>query len=265
MKKELSLITGAIFLLSACSITKNTENDVKVKAQETAVVNAKQDQNATKNDVIELGNLVDVSNTPDEKIETTDEEITSLPIDIETMVDESVKTSNAEVLTAPKQDFSRPFSMGDELPTYASSSDMAQKSCNVVLYENAKSAVYELTKQIEERVRVTSGKIYIASTIIPDQYIDCIGDLSDVIKTALASSTKFEVLEGQEAKYLNLVAQNKGSASVIPLIIREARAKEIPYVATAIVRVIGKSPVVTVRFIKALDGVTLSQSYKKID
>lgn len=144
------------------------------------------------------------------------------------------------------------------LPTYATVS--GRQTCSASLGNTAKTAASQLTAELLKKLRVDHGKIYCAPTVISDEYQDCVDDVSPQIKKATADSVNFEPVSS-EVK----VAQNEGSSTLIPRTVRECRRLDIPYVAVSVVRKSGGIPVLTVRIIRVQTGVTLNQSFRKLN
>ena len=144
------------------------------------------------------------------------------------------------------------------LPTYATVS--GRQTCSASLGNTAKTAASQLTAELLKKLSVDHGKIYCAPTVISDEYQDCVDDVSSQIKKATADSVNFEPVSS-EVK----VAQNEGSSTLIPRTVRECRRLDIPYVAVSVVRKSGGIPVLTVRIIRVQTGVTLNQSFRKLN
>lgn len=144
------------------------------------------------------------------------------------------------------------------LPTYATVS--GRQTCSASLGNTAKTAAFQLTAELLKKLSVDHGKIYCAPTVISDEYQDCVDDVSSQIKKATADSVNFEPVSS-EVK----VAQNEGSSTLIPRTVRECRRLDIPYVAVSVVRKSGGIPVLTVRIIRVQTGVTLNQSFRKLN
>ena len=144
------------------------------------------------------------------------------------------------------------------LPTYATVS--GRQTCSASLGNTAKTAASQLTAELLKKLSVDHGKIYCAPTVISDEYQDCVDDVSPQIKKATADSVNFEPVSS-EVK----VAQNEGSSTLIPRTVRECRRLDIPYVAVSVVRKSGGIPVLTVRIIRVQTGVTLNQSFRKLN
>ena len=157
----------------------------------------------------------------------------------------------------------RPESVGEKLPDYASGSDFASLSCNASLGKKAQDIALEITHNLANKVEVEPGAIYIAPTVIPDNYLDCISDVSDKIFEGLKGSA-FDPLSPSDVLF-STSGQNLGSSRLIPMLVRECRAQGIPYLAISIVRNMGTNPTLTVRLIRVTSGITLSQAYKKLN
>lgn len=157
----------------------------------------------------------------------------------------------------------RPEGVGSKLPDYASGSDFASLSCNASLGTKAQEMALEITHALATKVDVEPGFIYIAPTVIPDNYLDCISDVSDKVFEGLKGSA-FDPLSSSDVEF-STSGQNQGSSRLIPMLVRECRAQGIPYLAISIVRNMGTTPTLTVRLIRVTSGITLSQAYKKLN
>lgn len=145
------------------------------------------------------------------------------------------------------------------LPDYATAS--GRQTCPADLDAAARSAAAELTGSLISRLIADGGAVYVAPTVIPDEFSDCIRDVSAQIAEQIRASKRFTVAKGEGIK----VAQNAGSASLIPRTVRECRRLDIPYLAVSVVRKVGGNAALTVRIIRVVSGVTLTQAYKKLN
>lgn len=144
-----------------------------------------------------------------------------------------------------------------ELPVYASSSNIATK-CNLD-NDKASNEARNLALSIAKKLIQTSGKLYVAPTVIADEYSDCAQDVSSVIASSLASNGNFEVISA------NLqVGQNQGSSLLIPSLIRQCKAQNIPYLNISVIQKVNGKANVSVRVIRVQDGITLSQMSKSL-
>lgn len=141
------------------------------------------------------------------------------------------------------------------LPTYASTSKV---KCN---FDNDKASALAqaLASKMAQTLANESGKIYVSPTVISDEYSDCAHDLSNTIASALSSSGNFETVSTNIA-----VAQNQGSSLMIPSLIRQCKAHNIPYVAISVIQKHNGKAKFSLRIIRVQDGVTLSQNSNNI-
>lgn len=139
-----------------------------------------------------------------------------------------------------------------ELPIYASSSNIASK-CNLD-NNKASNAARSMALSIAKKLSQTTGKIYVASTVIADEYSDCAQDVSGVVASALAGNGNFDVITANSQ-----IGQNQGSSLLIPALIRQCKAQNIPYLNISVIQKVNGKPSVSVRVIRVHDGITLSQ------
>ncbi len=173
-------------------------------------------------------------------------------------------------ISTPQADFpqtdepNRPESVGMLLPTYASGFGSGN-SCDLHLGQEAKVQAAALTTALTARLKIESGLVYAAPTIIPDEYLDCIGDLSSIISSTAAQQNYLTVISDSTRQNVEqAISQNSGSASTLPLTIRTLRANDIPYLIVSSIRRIGDDAALTLRFVRVSDGITLTQSFKKL-
>lgn len=145
-----------------------------------------------------------------------------------------------------------------DLPDYATAS--GRQTCPAALGASAQSAAAELAKVLSGKLNIDKGAVFCAPTVIPDEYSDCISDVSATVASGLAASGKFDMADSGRVQ----VAQNSGSSMLIPAYVRECRRNSIPYLAVSVVRKIGGKVSLTVRIIRADTGVTLTQSYRRL-
>ena len=145
-----------------------------------------------------------------------------------------------------------------DLPDYATAS--GRQTCPAALGASAQSAAEELAKVLSGKLNIDKGAVFCAPTVIPDEYSDCIQDVSATVASGLAASGKFDMADSGRVQ----VAQNSGSSMLIPAYVRECRRNSIPYLAVSVVRKIGGKVSLTVRIIRADTGVTLTQSYRRL-
>lgn len=139
-----------------------------------------------------------------------------------------------------------------ELPTYASSSNIASK-CNLD-NDKASNAARSMALSIAKKLSQTTGRLYVASTVIADEYSDCAQDVSSVVASALAGNGNFEIISANSQ-----IGQNQGSSLLIPALIRQCKAQNIPYLNISVIQKVNGRPTVSVRVIRVHDGITLSQ------
>ena len=153
-----------------------------------------------------------------------------------------------------------PAAAGAELPVYASSTAERPSSCTPDIDRRAESVAFALTQSLLLRSRVARGQIYVAPTMIPSQYTDCIPSLKLMISHAIQTSESFEVIDNREL--------DEGfeifSSTAVPALIRSCKQLGIPYIAVSSIRKAGQEPALTIRFIRVQDGITLFQSYQKL-
>ena len=153
-----------------------------------------------------------------------------------------------------------PAAAGAALPVYASSTAARPNSCTPDIDRRAENVAFALTQSLLLRSRVAHGQIYVAPTIIPSQYTDCIPSLKLMISHAIQTSENFEVIDNREL--------DEGfeifSSTAVPGLIRSCKQLGIPYIAVSSIRKAGQEPALTIRFIRVQDGITLFQSYQKL-
>ncbi len=145
-----------------------------------------------------------------------------------------------------------------DLPDYATAS--GRQTCPASLGQSAQSAAAELAKALSANLNIDKGAVFCAPTVIPDEYSDCVQDVSATVASGLAASGKFDMADSGRVQ----VAQNSGSSMLIPAYVRECRRSSIPYLAVTVVRRIGGKVSLTLRIIRADTGVTLTQSYRRL-
>lgn len=131
----------------------------------------------------------------------------------------------------------------------------ATAKCESEASENASQVAFELASQQAARLKNEEGPIYVAPTIVSDSLTDCVTDVSGAINQSLKSNgLKTVVGSGVH------VAQNSGSAAVIPPLIRACKQTGIPLLNVSVIRHIGQKTVITIRNIRVKDGITLVQN-----
>ena len=158
----------------------------------------------------------------------------------------------------------RPQSAATSLPNYASGSSFANASCDLGLNTRAKEAAVKLAKALSGRINVDPGQIYVAQSVIPDKYLDCIDDVAKAVASGLVNAPSFNSVTTEHDK-MHISSQNIGSARLIPQLVRQCRSHDIPYLAITIVKDIGTTPTLTLRLIRVETGITLSQAYEKLN
>lgn len=178
----------------------------------------------------------------------------------------SISTPQPDNVTVENADTPlRPQGAGDLLPTYASGSN-AGGSCDFALGTAATQQASQMAAALAGKLKVDAGEVYIAPTIIPHAYLDCIDDLSPVIASAVAQSSALQVIAADTAQQVRqTISQNSGSAAIMPLTIRTLRAAGIPYVVMSNIRPLDDGCALTLRFVRVSDGITLTQSFKKLN
>lgn len=144
------------------------------------------------------------------------------------------------------------------LPDYASSS--GKKSCRPALGQSALKNAAAQTEELCARLNLDQGEIYVAPTVVPDEFRDCIGNLAGAVLSGLKTSGKFTAVQIKS----DGIMQNQGSGRLIPQLVRLCRSSGVPYLNVTVVHKVGGNPVLTMRFIRVNDGVTLTQSFKKL-
>lgn len=148
----------------------------------------------------------------------------------------------------------RPYVAVDELST---------SSCSTSLNAEATGLARALIKELSTRLRSESGNVYVAPTIIDREYQDCIRDLSYSIEDGLAGSQTFTVVPAT-TNLNNIISQNIGSATILPNLIHQCRASSIPYLVVSQIKKTGDKAALTLRIIRTEDGITLSQTFRRL-
>lgn len=136
-------------------------------------------------------------------------------------------------------------------------------SCSVKLNTEASGLARALIKELALRLRNESGNIYVAPTIIDSEYQDCVEDLSTALQDGLVGSTSFYLVPAT-TNLNNVIAQNIGSATILPNLIHQCRASAIPYLVVSQVKKAGDKAALTIRIIRTEDGITLSQTFRRL-
>lgn len=138
-------------------------------------------------------------------------------------------------------------------------------SCQVSTPLKAHEVAYQIAADLINRLQLQNSKILIAPTIIETSQQKCIGDLSFSINKALKLNSKLDILDASKSKDYIKTVKASASARVIPELIRSCKNENIPYLISCSVRTINDTPAVSLRIIRTIDGITLSQSTKKIN
>lgn len=135
--------------------------------------------------------------------------------------------------------------------------------CSLNLNQEASGLSRVLIKELAERLRTEPGDVFVAPTTISPDYTGCIRDLSSAIKDGLAGSQVFNVVPGT-TNLNNVISQNIGSNTILPNLIHYSRAASIPYLITSNIRKTGGKAALTLRIIRTEDGITLSQTFRRL-
>ena len=154
-----------------------------------------------------------------------------------------------------QQQNNRPYVAVDELST--------NSSCSTSLNAEATGLARALIKELSARLRAESGNMYVAPTIVDREYQDCIRDLSYSIEDGLADSQTFTVVPAT-TNLSNIISQNIGSATILPNLIHQCRASSIPYLVVSQIKKTGGKAALTLRIIRTEDGITLSQTFRRL-
>lgn len=128
--------------------------------------------------------------------------------------------------------------------------------CGKLNTANIKQVVYKLAYEQANRLKNDKGPIYIAPTVIPSDMSDCVKDVSSAISVAFRAQG-LEVVQATNVE----VAQNQGSSTVIPSLVRACKSSGIPLLNVSVLRVIGgEKHAITIRNIRVKDGITLVQT-----
>ena len=128
--------------------------------------------------------------------------------------------------------------------------------CGKLNTANIKQVVYKLAYEQANRLKNDKGPIYIAPTVIPSDMSDCVKDVSSAISVAFRAQG-LEVVQATNVE----VAQNQGSSTVIPSLVRACKSSGIPLLNVSVLRVIGgEKHAITIRNIRVKDGITLDQN-----
>lgn len=146
------------------------------------------------------------------------------------------------------------------IPDYARSENL-HGNCSNDLNGKVQQAAKELGDELGAKLKADSGAIYVAPTVIPDEFSDCVKDAAPSVKSTITNGGKFTLAQTGGI----VVSQNIGSAVVIPSLIRECKKQGIPYLAYSLLGKRGGKVRLTLRIIRVSDGITLTQNYKNLD
>ena len=128
--------------------------------------------------------------------------------------------------------------------------------CGKLNTANIKQVVYKIAYEQANRLKNDKGPIYIAPTVIPSDMSDCVKDVSSAISVAFRAQG-LEVVQATNVE----VAQNQGSSTVIPSLVRACKSSGIPLLNVSVLRVVGGDKhAITIRNIRVKDGITLVQN-----
>ena len=128
--------------------------------------------------------------------------------------------------------------------------------CGKLNTANIKQVVYKIAYEQANRLKNDKGPIYIAPTVIPSDMSDCVKDVSSAVSAAFKAQG-LEVVQSTNVE----VAQNQGSSTVIPSLVRACKSSGIPLLNVSVLRVIGgEKHAITIRNIRVKDGITLVQN-----
>ena len=128
--------------------------------------------------------------------------------------------------------------------------------CGKLNTANIKQVVYKIAYEQANRLKNDKGPIYIAPTVIPSDMSDCVKDVSSAVSAAFKAQG-LEVVQSTNVE----VAQNQGSSTVIPSLVRACKSSGIPLLNVSVLRVIGGDKhAITIRNIRVKDGITLVQN-----
>ncbi len=166
-------------------------------------------------------------------------------------------TVETEVETIEAQNYEQNIDDAYELPTYASSS-LLNSNCDFDK-NNAYTIARNLSLSLAKRLLNEQGAMYVAPTVISDEYSDCLNDLSSIVAQGMAANGNFEI------STVNVGAgQNAGSSTLIPALVRACRSNQIPYLNVTVVRKTASKPSLSMRVIRVKDGITLAQQTQSL-
>lgn len=135
--------------------------------------------------------------------------------------------------------------------------------CSLKLHQEASGLSRVLIQELVSRLRTEPGDVFVAPTIVSPDYTECVRDLSPSIKDGLSNSQVFSVVPGT-TNLNNVISQNIGSNTILPNLIHYSRAAHIPYLITSNIKKTGDKAALTIRIIRTEDGITLSQTFRRL-
>lgn len=139
---------------------------------------------------------------------------------------------------------------------------LADGSCSMTLHYEAVAAIRSMLTDLTGQMQVEPGKIFVGPTIIARDYEECVSDLSSSIQDGLVGNSAFTVVPADNIN--NLIAQNIGSATILPSMIRQCRSANIPYLLVSQIRNEGDKADLSLRIIRTSDGITLNQVHRRL-
>lgn len=231
-------------------VTANTKSNAKNNAKAYAMLSVKEQKSQTA-DAATQAPLVSTS------IANLNQENLQGLIDLNKTEEEQ---EQIELLATDTDISERPDAVGENLPTYASDSNLAVPSCDVNLQKRAKDIALELTGNLIERYNGPKEHVYVAATIINSKYSDCLADLKNEIVQALIQKPRLTVVND-----VNIADSYAAfSQSSIPNLIAQCRKNNIPHLVISNIKDSGNHITLNIRFIRVNDGITLFQSSKNI-
>lgn len=160
----------------------------------------------------------------------------------------------AQVNSAAAEVVSSVEVINESLENSVNSLSVQESKCQAL--SKAEEVAYKIAVSQAPRLKNETGPVYIARTVVPDEYTGCVSDISPVIDRAFSQNGILTV----EGAGVNVSAQNTGSATLIPSLIKACKQSGIPLLNVSVVRSIGVKTVITIRNIRVKDGITLAQN-----
>lgn len=135
--------------------------------------------------------------------------------------------------------------------------------CSLNLQQEASGIARVLIQELVSRLRTEPGDVFVAPTTVSQDYNECVRDLSPSIKDGLIGNQVFSVVPGT-TNLNNVISQNIGSNTILPNLIHYSRAARIPYLITSNIKKTGDKAALTIRIIRTEDGITLSQTFRRL-